>query len=176
MSGTRFNTRGDDKTGMVDWRSWPNTQDWRPRPHNRERIRSLDRRRMWDSSYESSRSEPAPGATDAPKPAPRCKERPPPPEQRLGRQPRTSISSCTPWASNKSSHRPEIEPRRGNERLTPCRVSWPAPRHCDDSIGGWRAAISHHARPPGGRQIINPRISKPIKARVAGVTELRKLP
>ena len=123
LTGTCFNTKGGGKTGMADWRSWPNTQDWRPRLHNRERIRSLARRRKSDNSYGSNRGEPAPGATDAPKPAPRCKERPPRPEQRSGRQPRTSISSCTPWASNKFSQRPGTEPRRGKERLTPCRVS-----------------------------------------------------
>jgi hypothetical protein len=166
VHGAAANTRSDGKTGMADWRSSPNTQDWRPRLHNRERIRSLARRRMWDSSYGSIRGGPKPGATDAPKPAPRCKERPPWPEQGPGRQPGTSISSCTPWASNKFSQRPETEPRRGKERLTPCQVFAAASRHCDDCIGRWRAGISRHARARKPRTV-DPRMSAPRKPGVA---------
>jgi len=151
-AGANTSTRGDGKTGMADWRSSPNTQDRRPGLHNRERIRSLARRRKSDSSYGGNRSEPAPGATGAPKPAPRCKERPPRPEQRPGRQPRTSISSCTPWASSKCSQRPETAARRCDEPTdAPVGLPQSAPRHCDDCIGRWRAAISRHARRPAGR-------------------------
>jgi len=152
---------------MADWRSWPNTQDRRPRLHNRERIRSLAHRRMSDSSYGSNRSEPAPGATGAPKPAPRCKERPPRPEQRPGRQPRTSIPSCTTWASCKCSQRPETAARRCDEPTdVPVGLPQSAPRHCDDCIGRWRAAISRlRTDLPAGRSIIDPRMSAPIKAR-----------
>jgi len=165
-AGANTSTRGDGKTGMADWRSSPNTQDPRPRLHNRERIRILARRRKSDSSYGSIRGETSPGASDAPKPAPCCKERPPRLEQRPGRQPRTSISSCTPWASNKFSQRPETEPRRGKKRPTPCRGSQPAPRHCDDCIGRWRAGISRHARPTRRPRIIDPGMSAPSRPAV----------